>query len=178
MFFLVLFGLPRHGIVLLDIRLPDYFALDSRVAVNDGNNEENGNRDDMRQSLFEEGRLQHSEWNYSRQNNGILSRNTDFYLNMQVLKLLARVAFICNVCFLLASLILLFPNPPQGHIIRSVIVAGYLMGLPANVIVFGWVIALASSGRREEAELPTWLMVVNGIIFSFQLVLLILHFWT
>ncbi len=106
------------------------------------------------------------------------SRNTDFYLNMQVLKLLSRVAFICNVCFLLASLILLFPNPPQGHIISSVIVAGYLMGLPANVIVFGWVIVLASSGRRQEAELPTWLMVVNGIIFSFQLVLLILHFWT
>ncbi len=43
MFFLVLFGLPRHRVVLLDIRLPDYFALDSRVTVNDGNNEENGN---------------------------------------------------------------------------------------------------------------------------------------
>lgn len=97
---------------------------------------------------------------------------------MLVLKLIARVAFICNVCFLLASLILLFPNPPEGHIVSTVIVAGYLMGLPANFIVFGWVIVLASSGRRHEVELPVWLMVVNAIIFSFQLVLLILHFWT
>jgi hypothetical protein len=97
---------------------------------------------------------------------------------MRALKLLARVAFICNVCFLLASLILLLPNPPGGHIVSTVIVAGYLMGLPANVIVFGWVIILTSSSRGQEAELPVWLMVVNGVIFCFQLVLLILHFWT
>ena len=98
--------------------------------------------------------------------------------NMGVLKLLARVAFLCNVCFLLASLILLLPHPPQGHIVSTVIVVGYLMGLPINAIVFGWVIVLASSGRREDAELPLWLMIVNGVIFSFQLVLLILHFWS
>ena len=97
---------------------------------------------------------------------------------MQVLKLLARVAFICNFCFLAASLILLFPHPPEGHIVSTVIVAGYVMGLPANTIVFGWLVVLASSGRRQEAELPVWLIVVNGVIFCFQLVLLILHFRT
>src|SRR5579871_6066831 len=77
---------------------------------------------------------------------------------MKLLKLLARLAFICNVCFLLASLILLLPNPPEGQIVSTVIFVGYILGLPANVIVFGWAIALALSGRWKEAELPVWLM--------------------
>src|SRR5580698_11664931 len=84
------------------------------------------------------------DWqNYSRQNNGILSRNTDFWLNMQALKLLVRVAFICNVCFLLASLIRWLPNPPEGQLVSTVIVMGYLMGLPVNGIVLGWAVVLA-----------------------------------
>src|SRR5579863_650475 len=94
---------------------------------------------------------------------------------MRLLRLLVRVATICNVCFILASLILLLPNPPEGQVVSTVIALGYLVGLPANAIVFGWVIALGSSGRWREAELPVWLMVVNGVIFSFQLLLLILH---
>jgi hypothetical protein len=94
---------------------------------------------------------------------------------MRLLKLLARLAFICNVCFLLASLILLVPNPPEGQIVSTVIVVGFILGLPANAIVFGWAIVLASSGRWWEAEVPVWLMVVNAIVFGFQLLLLILQ---
>ena len=94
---------------------------------------------------------------------------------MRLLKLLVRVAFICNVCFILASLILLLPNPPEGQVVSTVIALGYLVGLPANMIVFGWAIVLGSSGRWWEAEVPVWLMVVNGVIFGFQLLLLILH---
>jgi hypothetical protein len=94
---------------------------------------------------------------------------------MRVLKLLVRVAFICNVCFLLASLILWLPNPPEGHIVSTVIVMGYGMGLPVNAIVFGWALALAARGRRRAAALPGWLMIVNLVIFSFQILLLILH---
>jgi hypothetical protein len=94
---------------------------------------------------------------------------------MAVLKLLVRVAFICNVCFVLASLILLLPNPPEGQIVSTVIAMGYLLGLPANAIVFGWAISLAVSGRWREAALPVWVLVVNCVVFCFQLVLLILH---
>jgi hypothetical protein len=94
---------------------------------------------------------------------------------MRLFKLLVRVAFICNVCFILASLILLLPNPPEGQVVSTVIVVGYILGLPANAIVFGWAIALGSSGRWREAEVPVWLMVVNAIVLSFQLLLLILQ---
>jgi hypothetical protein len=94
---------------------------------------------------------------------------------MRVLKLLVRVAFICNVCFLLASLILWLPNPPEGHIVSTVIVMGYGMGLPVNAIVFGWVLALWATGRRRAAALPGRLMVFNLVIFCFQFISLIFH---
>jgi hypothetical protein len=94
---------------------------------------------------------------------------------MRVLKLLVRVAFICNICFLLASLILWLPNPPEGHIVSTVLVLGYGMGLPVNAIVFGWALALAATGRRRAAALPKWLLIVNLVIFCFQILLLILH---
>jgi hypothetical protein len=92
---------------------------------------------------------------------------------MQVLKLLVRVAFICNICFLLASLILWLPNPPEGQVVSTVIVMGYLMGLPVNAIVFGWALALAAVGRWRAAALPVWLMVVNFVIFCLQFISLI-----
>ena len=110
------------------------------------------------------------DWrNYSRQNNGILSRNTDFWLNMQVLKLLVRVAFICNICFLLACLILWLPNPPEGQVVSTVIVMGYGMGLPVNAIVFGWALVLAAAEKWRTAALPVWLLIVNFIVFCFQI---------
>jgi hypothetical protein len=94
---------------------------------------------------------------------------------MPVLKLLVRVAFICNICFLLAFLILWLPNPPGGQVVSTVIVMGYLMGLPVNAIVFGWVLALAAQGRRRTAALPGWLMVFNFVIFCCQFISLIFH---
>jgi hypothetical protein len=94
---------------------------------------------------------------------------------MQVLKLLVRVAFICNICFLLASLILWLPSPPEGHIVSTVIVMGYLMGLPVNAIVFGWTLALGAAGRRRAAALPGWLMLFNLVIFCCQILSLIRH---
>jgi hypothetical protein len=116
-----------------------------------------------------------------------LSRNTDFWLKlggawvfvaiqyMRVLKLLVRVAFICNVCFLLASLILWLPDPPEGSIVSTVLVMGYGMGLPLNAIVFGWSLVLRAKRRWRAAEIPSWLMVVNFVIFCFQILALILR---
>jgi hypothetical protein len=94
---------------------------------------------------------------------------------MQVLKLLVRVAFICNICFLLASMILWLPNPPEGHIVSTVIVMGYLMGLPANAIVFGWLLVLAAVGKRRTAPLPGWLIFFNLVIFCCQFISLTRH---
>jgi hypothetical protein len=92
---------------------------------------------------------------------------------MQVLKLLVRVAFICNICFLLASLILWLPNPPKGAIVSTVIVMGCLMGLPVNAIVFGWLLVLAIRKRRGTVVVQGWLMFFNLVIFCCQFISLI-----
>jgi hypothetical protein len=94
---------------------------------------------------------------------------------MRVLKLLVRVAFICNICFLLASLIRWLPNPPEGQVVSTVIVLGYLMGLPVNAVVFCWALGLRAAGKWRAAHVPAWLMVVNFGIFCLQFISLIFH---
>ncbi|HUB59996.1 MAG TPA: hypothetical protein VL978_04810 [Puia sp.] len=94
---------------------------------------------------------------------------------MQVLKLLVRVAFICNICFLLASLILWLPRPPGGQVVSTVIVMGYGMGLPVNAIIFSWAFALAAKRKWRAAAFSSRLMSFNLVIFCCQFISLIRH---
>ena len=89
---------------------------------------------------------------------------------MRVLKLIARVAFICNICFLVASLILWLPRPPEGQVVSTVIVMGFLMGMPLNIIVFGFAVA-----RRWRVGIPIWVLTFNAVVFCLQLTSLILR---
>ena len=67
---------------------------------------------------------------------------------MAVLKLLVRVAFICNICFPSG-----IPDPMAARTrrmvisISTVIVMGYRMGLPVNTIVFGWTTCSRGGGK-------------------------------
>jgi hypothetical protein len=94
---------------------------------------------------------------------------------MQLLRLLSRVAFICNICFLLASFIQWLPNPPEGGLISLVIVCGYLLSIFVNVVVNLWVIFLLTARRLRGAAVPGWLLVVNFMFFVLQLLLLVLN---
>jgi len=94
---------------------------------------------------------------------------------MQVIRLLARVAFICNICFLLASLILWLPNPPESVFISTVIIMGYLLGMLVNAIVNGWAVILLAAGKLRTAAIPVWLLAANFIIFILQLLSLIFN---
>jgi hypothetical protein len=94
---------------------------------------------------------------------------------MQVIRLLARVAFICNICFLLASLILWLPNPPEGTFVSTVIIMGYLLGLLVNAIVNGWAAILLAAGKLQTAAIPLWLLAINFIVFILQLLSLIFN---
>jgi len=94
---------------------------------------------------------------------------------MQLLRLLSRVAFICNICFLLASFIQWLPNPPEGGLISMVIVLGYLLSIFVNVVVNIWVVTLLTTRRLRAANVPVWLLVVNFAFFLLQLLLIILN---
>jgi hypothetical protein len=94
---------------------------------------------------------------------------------MRLLRLLSRVAFICNICFLLASFIQWLPNPPEGEPVATVIVMGYLMSALFNIIVNLWVIVLLTAKRLRAAAVPVWLLIANFAFFVLQLSLLILN---
>jgi hypothetical protein len=94
---------------------------------------------------------------------------------MRIVRLLSRVAFICNICFLLASFIQWLPHPPEGALISLIIVLGWLLSILVNFIVNGWVIGLWAAGKLRAAAIPRWLLIVNGLFFITQLALLILN---
>jgi hypothetical protein len=78
MFFFVFKRLLRHPLITDHIMLVDDFAVQGRLAIHNGDNQENTDGYQMRQRFFQEGRIHKYRSDYSRQNNGILPINTDF----------------------------------------------------------------------------------------------------
>jgi hypothetical protein len=94
---------------------------------------------------------------------------------MRVLRLLSRVAFICNICFLLASFIQWLPHPPEGEVVGQIIVMGYILSMLVNVIINISVILLFVIGKLRVAAIPIWLLVVNMLFFLLQLILILIN---
>ena len=94
---------------------------------------------------------------------------------MRLLRFLSRVAFICNVCFLLASFIQWLPNPPEGPLISLVILMGYVLSILINWVVNLSLLVLLILGRLRKAQVPVWLLVINLIFFLIQLYLILIH---
>ena len=94
---------------------------------------------------------------------------------MRLLRLLSRVAFICNICFLLASFVQWLPNPPEGGVVSMIIILGYLLAILVNTLVNVWVIALFVARRLIKDAVPTWLLIANFLFFSIQLTLFIIN---
>lgn len=93
---------------------------------------------------------------------------------MHVLRLLSRVAFICNICFLLTAFIQWLPHPPEGIIVSNILVLGYFGSMILNVIVGASITVLFIIGKLRAAGIPVWLLVVNLFFFVLQIILLIL----
>ena len=93
---------------------------------------------------------------------------------MRLLRFLSRVAFICNICYLLASLIRYLPNPPEGNVLSTIIVLGWMLGILMNVVVNVWWLA-AWAFSKAPLDIPRWLRIVNLIFLIIQLVILFFH---
>lgn len=94
---------------------------------------------------------------------------------MRLLSLLVKVAFICNICFLLASLVQWLPNPPEGIVLSYIILMGYVLAILINVVVNGWVAFLWVAGKWQKSLIPRWLLVINALFFLIQLILILIH---
>jgi len=92
---------------------------------------------------------------------------------MSSLRFFSRVAFICNLCFLGALIVLRIDHPPDGELISLMIVIGFVLAVVINVIVnLCYGIALL---RRKPLRnfIPLWLIIANFLFLIPQLILLL-----
>ena len=81
------------------------------------------------------------------------------------------MAFICNICFMLAVIILYLKDPPEGEVISIIIVLGYVFAGIVNIIVnFCYAVRLILRKPLKEF-IPVWLMIANFIFLIPQLIL-------
>jgi hypothetical protein len=99
---------------------------------------------------------------------------------MRVLRLLSRVAFICNICFVLASVIQWLPHRKETEgmsediILSNIFVLGFILSILINIVVNVPIIFLFISGKLRAAAIPVWLLVINALFFLWQMVLFII----
>lgn len=90
---------------------------------------------------------------------------------MRLLRFLSRLAFICNTCFLVASLLRYLPSLPDNALISDIIVLGYFVSIGVNFFVNLIVIILFLLRRVWTSGVPRWLLVLNFVFFIVQIVL-------
>jgi len=90
---------------------------------------------------------------------------------MGLLRFFSRVAFICNICYLLTSLARYGPPILENNdIISTIIVLGWLMAIIVNILVNLWVLVAWSFRKgKGRLEVPRWLLIVNFIFLLAQL---------
>ena len=93
---------------------------------------------------------------------------------MRLFRPLSRVAFICNVCFLLASFVQQLPHPPEGESMSLIIIAGYIMAILINVLLNLSLGVLLAFNKLRAANIPTWILIVNFIFFIIQAILILI----
>ncbi len=90
---------------------------------------------------------------------------------MKTLYFLSRLAFICNLCFLAALLFQTMPHAPEGEIISTVIILGYVVAIVLNVVVNIWYVFLLISHKSFRQFIPVWLVAMNFLFLIPQLII-------
>jgi hypothetical protein len=90
---------------------------------------------------------------------------------MRLVRFLSRLAFICNICFLVATLTQWLPAIPDNALLSDIIILGYLVSVLINVLVNCIVLVLLLVGKLRTATIPIWLLLVNAVFFIVQILL-------
>ncbi len=89
---------------------------------------------------------------------------------MRWLLFLARVAFICNVLFLVCVIVLFTKDFIQIEFLKSIIIVlGWFLAFPINFIVNATEILLALS--RKPSPTHNWLRIFNFVVFFSQILI-------
>ena len=88
---------------------------------------------------------------------------------MKWLYFLSRVAFICNICFLIAFSIQLTHWIRNEELTSTIIMIGYIMGFILNPFINLCYLVTAIFARRKLAVVPSWLITANILFFVIQI---------
>ena len=92
---------------------------------------------------------------------------------MPKLLFLSRVALICNVCFLLSLVLQLIPEADNGIISSTIIILGVVLSIVVNIVVTVFSLFFILTKRRLTDGLPGWIISINFLFFTFQIIHLI-----
>lgn len=85
----------------------------------------------------------------------------------------SRVAFICNICFLLTWLMRYLPPMQQEHIGSTIVILGIGLSVFLNVIINLFIIVLLLRQKLQKEHIPRWLAIANALFLIVQLILLL-----
>ena len=94
---------------------------------------------------------------------------------MRWISFLAKLAFICNACFLFCFLLRYSNLELNDEIIAIIIILGWVMAIAINIFSM-----IANSigkikGTYTKAEVPTWLFASNFIMLIVEITYLVLN---
>ncbi|MGE5106486.1 MAG: hypothetical protein ACM3H8_03005 [Sphingobacteriales bacterium] len=94
---------------------------------------------------------------------------------MRWISFLAKLAFICNVCFLLCFLIRYSNLELNEEIIAIIIILGWVMAIAINIFSMTANIVGKVKGSYARAEVPAWLFLSNFVMMGVEIFYLVLN---
>ena len=96
-----------------------------------------------------------------------------YFFIMPNIRFFSKVAFICNICFVMAIIIQWMPNPLHGELIATAVILGYVFAGIVNLIISFWIAILFFLGKLRQSGVPTWLIVANFLFLAPEIILLL-----
>lgn len=92
---------------------------------------------------------------------------------MPQLTFFSRVAFICNLCFLVTFLLRFAPSLKDGVIVSTIITLGLVVAIVLNAIINLIYLFIKLNRKPVSKFVPLWLVITNFLFFIFQAILLL-----
>jgi len=93
---------------------------------------------------------------------------------MRWLLFLSRVAFICNILFLVSFSLRIYDWLGIEEIVSTIVIIGWVLAIIFNPVVNLCYLVIFWLKRQSLSIIPTWLMVMNILFLILQLIFLLL----
>ena len=93
---------------------------------------------------------------------------------MRWLLFLSRVAFVCNLLFLVAFTLSVTKWLKNEELTSAIIIAGFVLSVLFNPLVNVCYLVVFWVKRKSLAIIPAWIMVMNILFIILQLVFLLM----